>query len=141
MRVLAILLLFFLLLSCSKRQNTNALIGTWKMVYAETLENDSLVVKDLSNTEFIKIINQDHFAFFNQQKESENRFYSGGGSYLLNGNNYYETLSYISKVNLRGHVFPFHIEFRGDTLIQSGIEKVEKANISRKITEKYIKMR
>jgi len=37
------------------------------MVYAEIIENDSLKLKDLSNTSFIKIINKSHFSFFNQE--------------------------------------------------------------------------
>ncbi|WP_282136495.1 hypothetical protein [Seonamhaeicola maritimus] len=140
MKVIVFTLLICLLASCGKRQSKNSLEGTWKMVYAETLENDSLTIKDLTNVEFVKIRNENHFAFFNQQTDSENAFYGGGGTYTLNGNNYSETLSYISVKNLRGHVFPFQIEFSGDTLIQSGIEKVEKANINRKIIEKYIKI-
>ena len=39
--------------------------GTWKMTYAEIRENDSVQVKDLSSTDFIKILNKSHFAFFN----------------------------------------------------------------------------
>ena len=138
-KVFVFALLFCLLASCGKPQS-KSLEGTWKMVYAETLENDSLTIKDLTNVEFVKIINENYFAFFNQQTDSENAFYGGGGTYTLNGNNYSETLSFISVKNLRGHVFPFQIEFSGDTLIQSGIEKVEKANINRKIIEKYIKI-
>ena len=40
----------------------------------------------------------------------------------------------------KNHQFPFLIELKGDTLIQSGIEKVEAAGISRKIIEKYLKI-
>ncbi|WP_299549296.1 hypothetical protein [Seonamhaeicola sp.] len=134
------LCLVVLILSCAKKQPVNPLLGTWKMVYAETLEQDSLTVKDLTNTAFIKIINDSHFAFFNQHNQSTEHFYGGGGTYTLNNNNYVETLSYTSVEALKGHTFSFKVDFAGDTLIQSGIEKAKKANINRKIIEKYIKI-
>ncbi len=96
MKVFVFVLLICLLSACSKPLANNPLIGTWKMVYAETLENDSLSIKNLTNTKFIKIINETHFAFFNQQSNSEIGFYAGGGTYTLNGNKYSERLSYIS---------------------------------------------
>ena len=49
--------------------------GSWKLIYADIRENDSLMVKDLSQTDFIKIINKTHFAFFNQEKGSDENFH------------------------------------------------------------------
>ena len=66
----------------------NKIVGTWELVYAETIENDSLEVKDLSNTRFIKIINESHFSFFNQDENSSDAFYGGGGTYTLKGSDY-----------------------------------------------------
>lgn len=98
--------------------------GTWKLVYGEIRENDSTQVKDMTTSDFIKIINEDHFAFFNQPKDGLEGFYGGGGSYTLHGNEYTEALDYVAAEALRGHEFPFIIELVGDTLIQSGIEEV-----------------
>ena len=146
MRYLVFSILLLALLNCTNKNTSktivspaNKLIGTWKMVYAEIKENDSIKVKDLSSTNFIKIINNSHFAFFNQEKHSSENFYGGAGTYTLNGEKYIETLSYTSVEAIKNHEFPFTIEIKGDTLIQSGIEEVKEAGINREIIEKYIK--
>ncbi|MEN7551295.1 hypothetical protein AAG747_25480 [Rapidithrix thailandica] len=119
-------------------ENPHPLLGTWKMVYGEIREKDSLQVKDMSKSEFIKIINDSHFAFFNQEPGN---FYGGGGTYSLNGDQYTETLSYTGAEEVRGHSFPFTIEIKGDSLIQYGRELVEEANMDRHIVEKYIRVK
>jgi len=124
----------------NKNSNENRIIGTWKLVYGEIREGDSIKIKDLSHTKFIKIINEDHFAFFNQIENEEEGFYGGGGSYSLKGEDYTEKLDYISWTTLRGQEFNFTIEFREDTLVQYGLEEVKEANIKRHIIEKYIKV-
>lgn len=136
------------LVSCNNKKevenyhNSNKeIVGTWKLFYGEIRENDSTKVKDLSNTDFIKIINDNHFAFFNQKKGTNEGFYGGGGSYTLIGNKYIEKLNYISVENMRGHELPFTIEIKGDTLIQYGKEEVKEANIDRDIVEKYIRLK
>lgn len=130
------------LFSCANKDThiQNKMVGTWELVYAETIENDSLEIKDLTNTRFIKIINNSHFSFFNQEKNSSKDFYGGAGTYTLNGSDYVETLHFTSTEALRNHRFPFKVEFKGDTLIQSGLEEVKAAGLKRNITEKYIKI-
>ncbi|WP_034041808.1 hypothetical protein [Wocania ichthyoenteri] len=130
--------------NCTNKKDinpNNAIKGTWKMVYAEVKENDSLKIKDLTHTSFIKIINDTHFAFFNQENNSVNNFYGGGGKYILKGNNYTEVLNYIGIETLKNHEFPFTIRIKGDTLIQKGIEEVKEAGINREILEKYVRIR
>jgi len=140
-------ILLLCLLNCANKSTSkttvsspNELIGTWKMVYAEIKENDSIKVKDLSSTNFIKIINASHFSFFNQNKDSSKNFYGGAGTYTLNGEHYIEKLSYTSVDAVRDHEFAFTIQIKGDTLIQSGLEEVKEADINREIIEKYIKL-
>lgn len=147
MKQLIILLIFLLSISSCKKskeiksiENPNRIIGTWQLVYGEIKEGDSVQIKDLSKTIFIKIINKDHFAFFNQIENEEEGFYSGGGTYSLKGKDYTEKLKYISLSSLREEEFHFTVEFKGDTLIQSGLEDVKEANIKRYIIEKYIKV-
>lgn len=94
----------------------------------------------MDNSNFIKIINNTHFSFFNQIEDSPKSFYGGAGTYTLDGTKYVETLDYIASPNLRGHKFEFNLELKGDTLIQHGLEKVESANIDRYIVEKYIRI-
>lgn len=121
-------------------EDENKIMGSWLLVYGETRTADTVEVKELSNTEFIKILNKDHFAFFNQNKNADEGFYGGGGTYTLKGNVYTERLDYIGVKELRGHEFTFDIEIKGDTLIQSGIEDVPEAGIKRHIVEKYIRI-
>jgi hypothetical protein len=115
--------------------------GSWKMVYAEIRENDSVQIKDLTSTDFIKIINTTHFAFFNQDRGTSENFMSGAGTYTFDGSEYVETLDFISVPELRGHEFQFEVEILGDSLIQQGHEKVEAANLDRYILEKYIRIK
>jgi len=142
-----IITISFTLSSCTNKtanksleKQSNALVGTWKMVYAEIKENDSVQVKDLTSSSFIKIINESHFSFFNQEHASTDNFYGGAGTYSLNGNDYVETLSYTSVAEVKNNQFPFRVHFRGDTLIQTGLEEVKAAGINREITEKYIRI-
>ena len=140
-------------ISCNKKEKptldvdnlsidlTSKIVGTWKLLYAETKTKDTIEIKDLTNTTFVKIINNNHFAFFNQKNNTSEGFYGGGGSYTLDGTVYKETLNYISVEEIRGHEFTFNVEFKGDTLIQSGIEDVPDAGIKRFILEKYIKIK
>ena len=147
---LLLLLTFLFILSCSgekeikstlSSEEGNLIEGSWKLVYAHIEENDSIEVKDLEKTDFIKILNADHFAFFNQDKGSSENFVSGGGTYTFDGNDYIETLDFISAVDYRGHVFPFKAEIKGDSLIQQGHEKIEEAGLDRYIVEKYIRIK
>lgn len=129
------------LVNCSNTDSdkSSKLVGTWKMIYAETIENDSLKIKDLTNTNFIKIFNNSHFSFFNQRKNSVQNFYAGAGTYTLKGTEYVEILNFTSVQAIKNHRFPFTVQFNCDTLIQSGIEEIKEAGIKRNIIEKYIK--
>lgn len=139
-------------ISCGEKEKTkenetaivetkDEIMGSWLLVYGETRTTDTLEVKDLSNTEFIKILNEDHFAFFNQKKDTAEGFYGGGGTYTLKGSVYTEQLDYIGVKELRGHEFVFDIEIKGDTLIQSGEEDVPEAGVKRHIVEKYVRIK
>ena len=93
----------------------------------------------------IKIIGDSHFAFLNHDlnkgvDSSLAHFVSGGGKYTFNNNTYTEFLDYCNFREWEGHKFDFTIEFKGDTLIQSGIEKIEELEVDRKIIEKYLRI-
>lgn len=91
----------------------------------------------------IKIINGTHFAFLKHstQKDSALNFDAGGGRYTLIGNNYTEHLDFYNDRNWEDKAFNFTVTVKNDTLIQRGVEKVEKAGIDRIIIEKYVKVR
>ena len=133
-----------LLVACTqteKKKEVHPVVGSWQLVYAHIEQNDSIEVKDLENSSFIKIINDTHFAFLNQVPETREGFYGGAGTYTLVGDEYAEILEYVGNPVLRGHEFSFKVEFKGDTLIQSGVEKVEAAGMDRYIVEKYLRIK
>ena len=143
------LLVLFVILSCQpqnkgasapKPKEEAGIEGSWKLVYADIREKDTILVKDLTKTEFIKVLNKTHFAFFNQDHGTGENFMSGAGTYTFDGENYTETLDFIQVTELRGHVFPFRAEIKGDSLIQQGHEFVEEAGLDRYILEKYVRI-
>lgn len=148
-KIISGICIVLLIVSCQKKnaklikvEKSNSKIeGTWKLVYGEIKEKDSIQIKDLTNTDFIKIINKTHFAFFNQNKGKAEGFYGGGGSYMFNNEDYVEKLQYVGMKSIRNHEFLFKVKFIGDTLIQYGREEVKSAGISRDIIEKYIRIK
>jgi hypothetical protein len=54
---------------------------------------------------------------------------------------YTEHLAYCSARNWEGNDFSFTISIKNDTLIQSGIEKVETAGVNRINIEKYVRIK
>jgi len=119
---------------------SSPILGTWKLIYGEITTEDSTEVKDLSNTTFIKIFNEDHFAFFNQNEKTAEGFYGGGGTYVFDGRTHTEKLDYSAIKEIRGKEFVFEVEFNGDTLIQKGLEDVPEIGLKHYIKEKYIKI-
>ncbi len=147
--VITILALITFLTSCapdSKKDNGNSLNlkCTWQLITSTTVTNGKSVITDYTKGQkMIKIINDTHFAFLkhNTNKDSTLNFDAGGGAYTLNGNNYTEHLDFYNDRNWEGKSFKFKIFFKNDTLIQSGLERVEKEGIDRVIIEKYIKLK
>ena len=118
--------------------------GTWQLITGIVIEKGDTIVTDYTkNTSFIKIINDTHFAFFQHDlskgKDSGAVFSAGGGPYLLKDSLYTEHLEYCSAREWENNDFAFTIEIKNDTLIQSGVEKVESAGVNRINIEKYIR--
>jgi hypothetical protein len=151
-RIIEILLMSLILISCGKetadntaKPTANQLIGTWQLVKAILIDKGDTTVTDYTkNISFIKIINETHFAFLqhdlNKGKDSA-VFVAGGGTYALKDSLYSEHLEYCSAREWECNDFDFTIALRGDTLIQSGVEKVVSAGINRINIEKYIKVK
>jgi hypothetical protein len=117
--------------------------GTWKLLTGTLIEKGDTTITDYTkNLSFIKIINHSHFAFMQHdvRKDSVN-FSAGGGRYELKGNNYTEHLEYCSAKEWEGHDFNFTVTVNNDTLIQTGIEKIEAKGINRINTEKYVRLK
>jgi hypothetical protein len=120
----------------SMTADNNKIAGTWRLVYGEVKENDSLTIRDVTKSEFIKIINETHFAFFSQDRKYASLFYGAGGTYTIENNEYIEKLMYTAWDDYRHETFPFTVEIKNDTLIQYGTEEVKESNIKRYIIEK-----
>lgn len=146
---LLILLEFIFIISCSKtnlKDNKMQINGTWKLQEATLIEKGDTTITDFTkNISFIKIINDSHFAFLSHsipfKKDSSSTYSSGGGTYTLTENIYTEHLEYCSDRAWENHDFKFTLTQKGDTLVQSGVEKIEKEGIDRLNIEKYIKLK
>ena len=139
-----------LILSCNAGTKTDnarlPITGTWQLISGTTITgNDSSVIDYTKGQRMIKIINDNHFAFLkhdlNAPADSSNNFDAGGGSYTLAGNAYTEHLDYYKDRNWEGKTFNFTVSIQNDTLIQTGIEKVEAAGVDHKIIEKYARLK
>jgi hypothetical protein len=137
------------LLSCADNVSTPSpasLIGTWRLIKGTLADKGDTIVTDYTvNTSFIKIINNTHFAFFQHDlkkgKDSGAVFVAGGGRYSLSGNQYIEHLEYCSDRNWEDNDFKFTFSIAGDTLVITGVEKVESAGVNRVNTEKYVRVK
>lgn len=149
MRNILMLLAVLSLLSCSNREDSGKdlnldIQGTWQLLSATTIEKGKSQTTDYSGKlKMIKIFNHSHFAFLRHSldaKDSTN-FDAGGGTFVLDKDDYTEHLEYYKDKNWEGKTFKFKLAIHQDTLIQKGIEKVEKAGVDRVIIEKYIKVK
>ncbi|MDR7210432.1 hypothetical protein [Flavobacterium piscis] len=140
--VIAILL--FASCETKKEPTVLPLIGTWRLISAETTEKDSTFSTFNPKTKMIKIINNTHFAFFNHDlnngKDSTAAvFFGGGGKYTLKDSVYTENLEYFNNRQWENNKFEFVVKIQNDTLIQKGIERIEKLGVDHIIVEKYVR--
>ena len=147
---IALVLLVTTILSCDGEkdaENTSIpLTGTWQLLSGMLIEKGDTVTTDYTkNTSFVKIINESHFAFLQHDlkkgKDSTAVFSSGGGRYTLTDSVYTEHLEYCSAREWEGNDFKFIISIKNDTLVQTGIEKVESAGVNRLNIEKYVRVK
>jgi len=144
--------IFLLLISCNTAvQNSEtkpAIIikGTWKLLTGTLIEKGDTVVTDYTKgKEFIKIINDTHFAFLshdlNKGKDPDAAYSSGGGNYSLKDSLYTEHLVYCSDRQWEGNSFQFTVTINNDTLLQQGIEKIDSIGVNRINVEKYVRIK
>lgn len=147
---LLIFLIAIILHSCStssKHENSESkIIGTWQLISLKTIEGGDTSSVDFTNgVKGIKMLNKTDFAFFqhdlNHGKDSSALFVSGSGTYELNGNKYVEHLEYCNFREYEDHTFKFEVTFKGDTLIQQGVEELPDEGINRYIIETYVRIK
>ncbi|MGA0559416.1 lipocalin family protein [Larkinella sp. VNQ87] len=127
---------------CQTNQADVPLVGTWELVSATATEKDSTYSTFNPRQKMIKIINATHFAFLNHDQRAGKDsaalpFSGGGGTYTLVDSVYTEHLDYYVDPAWENNTFEFVVKINGDTLIQKGVEKLEKLGIDRVIVEKY----
>lgn len=140
--LLAFACVTILAFGCQKTSTSNSLIGTWELVDASSTEEGKTVSTFDPKRKMLKIINATHFAFLNHHlgtsaDSTATPFSAGGGKYTLTDNKYTEYLDYFGDKRWEGNKFDFTITLQNDTLIQQGVEKVEKAGVDHIIIEKY----
>jgi hypothetical protein len=143
----AILIAF---VSCNTVQNETTekaslpIQGTWKLLTGTLIEKGDTTVTDYTKTsEFIKIINDTHFAFLSHDlnKDSVASFSAGGGHYTLKDSSYTEHLEYCNAREWEGNNFDFTITINNDTLTQKGIEKIDSIGVNRLNIERYVRLK
>ena len=133
--------------SCATKKAPLSIVGTWKLLSGSLTEKGVTTVTDYTgNKQFIKIINDTHFAFMshdlNKGKDSATALFSaGGGKYSIKDSIYTEHLEYCNDRQWENNDFQFTVTIKNDTLIQQGVEKVEGTNINRVNIEKYVRMK
>jgi hypothetical protein len=140
-----IIALLFVFCACEK-QSTSSLEGTWQLISATSTEKDSTFSTFNPKMKMIKIINASHFAFLSHDitgaKDSTRAVYTaGGGTYTLKDSLYSENLEYFIDPQWENHKFEFVVKIQNDTLVQKGVEKLEKLGIDRVIVEKYVRLK
>lgn len=123
---------------------TSQLIGTWKLLTGTIIKGQDTTITDYTiNQEFIKIINETHFAFLRHDlgEDSIAVFVSGGGSYKIENNKYIEHLDYCNYRPWENNIFEFEYEITGDSLTTTGIEKIESLNVNHLNIEKYVRIK
>ncbi len=148
---LAFIVIAAVLLSCHSSNQQQPLKtsipleGTWELISGTTIvKTDTTVTDYTKNQKMIKIINATHFAFLKHDLKNgkDSAIYeSGAGRYTLVDNQYTEHLDFCNAREWEGHTFNFTVSINKDTLLQTGIEKLENLGVDRLIIEKYIRVK
>mgnify|MGYP003526047343 CR=1 FL=1 len=133
--------------SMKVKENKLPIEGAWKLLTGTLIEKGDTSITDYTKKlSFIKIINATHFAFINHdlskgKDTATAAFGAGGGKYTLKDSTYTEHLEYCNDRQWEGNDFSFTVTISNDTLVQTGIEKIESAGINRLNIERYVRMK
>lgn len=90
----------------------NAILGTWQLAWPEMRAQERE----------IKLITATHFTWTTWNVETHEVLATGGGPYTLASGDYCEQIAFARGQieSAKGNVLCFHVEVRGDSLIQTG---------------------
>ena len=122
------------------------IVGTWKLISGTTIKGTDTVVTDYTiGQEMIKIISPTHFAFLshdlNKGKDSTASYAAGGGRVKIGDSTYTELLDYFSVREWEGGEFELSYQISGDTLITTGVEKIESLGIEHLNIERLVRVK
>ncbi|TDE17388.1 hypothetical protein [Dyadobacter psychrotolerans] len=128
----------------TEKNRTLPLAGTWNLVSSKVItKTDTVNTFPVKGQEMIKMFTDNEFSFFkhdlNYGKGESAVFDAGSGTYKLEGENYSEHLAYCNYRDWENRDFNFKLILKNDTLIQTGIEKIDSLNINQEIVEIYVK--
>ncbi|HEY9196219.1 MAG TPA: hypothetical protein VIM77_08130 [Mucilaginibacter sp.] len=140
------------LTSCAQKQSKTdekpdqPLIGTWHLVSSKSItKGDTAITTPSKDEEMVKIFNGTNFAFFTHDlkhgKTEKPVYSSGSGTYTLTGDDYSEHLAYCDARDWENRDFKFKVQFKGDTLVQTGVEKIDSLKVDHIIIETYVKVK
>ncbi|WP_031527766.1 hypothetical protein [Dyadobacter crusticola] len=147
---LAALLLLVSVTQCTSKTETanqpkeQSIIGTWHLHSSQIIEKgDTINTFPVKDQEMIKQITDTHFSFMKhdtrQGKGDTAVFDAGAGTYTLKGEDYTENLQYCNYREWENHQFKFKLRINGDTLVQTGFERIDSLGVDREIREVYVK--
>lgn len=127
-------------------QSEPPLVGTWKLISGTTIKGTDTVVTDYTiGQEMIKIISPTHFAFLRHDlykgKDSTASYAAGGGRVKIGDSTYTELLDYFSVREWEGGEFELSYQISGDTLITTGVEKIESLGIEHLNIERLVRVK
>lgn len=130
----------------AKSEIAPPIVGTWKLLTGTTIQGTDTVVTDYTiGQEMIKIISPTHFAFLrhdlNKGKDSTASYAAGGGRIKIGDSTYTELLDYFSVREWEGGEFELFYKISGDTLITTGVEKIEALGIEHLNIEKLVRVK
>ncbi|MCU0377875.1 MAG: hypothetical protein MUC78_06400 [Bacteroidales bacterium] len=134
-----------LALAACNKEPANPVEGAWSLIYAKSVENDSIINSFPGNYEGsqIKMWTDNYWMFAGRyilDTITEDAF--GGGTYTLEGVVYKESIMYHSADSYIGQTFRMRIVVENDTLVQvwPAMEngEIDKSNYQ---CEKYVKVK
>ena len=129
-------IIFFILSAISLAVFANPLKGTWKYVSGEYATPNGNVKAEAPAVTSTKIISDTHFSYITLHS---NKFaYAGGGTYVIEGNKFIETVKYGNLEDYIGRTMAFTFKVDGDlwyhTLYENG--KFVESEIWKKVPSK-----